>query len=129
MKFLLKLKNKENRFVGAAFLISDISKNVIEDLFRSSVIEHDWSEDNTLGNAIEILFNAIYNVKESEGGITYINGFDYSKKAEIFVKKNLYRTFDFLEDKSIFLEERWVSSAEDFADEIIQITEPDNFVY
>ena len=129
MKFLLKLKNKENKFVGAAFLISDINKDVIAELFLSSVIEHDWSEDNTLENAIEILFNAIYNVKESEGGITYINKFDYSKNAEIFVKKNLYRTFDFLEDKSIFLEERWVSSAEDFVDEIIQITEPDNFVY
>ena len=129
MKFLLKLKNKENKFVGAAFLISDINKEVIKELFLSSVIEHDWSEDNTLENAIEILFNAIYNVKESEGGITYINRFDYSKKAEIFVKKNLYRTFDFLEDKSIFLEERWVSSAEDFADEVIQITEPDNSLY
>jgi len=126
LNFLLKLKNKENEFVSAAFFSADESSAKIKDLFYSSAIEYDWAEDNTLRNSIEILSNTIYTIKNNACGIVFFNGFDFSKKAENFVKKNLYKTACFLDDSSIFLEERWLPSAESIADEIIQIVELDN---
>lgn len=130
MKILLKLKNKENEFIGAAFcLIYEGTKAGIEECFESSIIEYNWPEDSSLENGIAVLFNAIFNIKKVFGGLVYVNKNDTSKKAERYVKRNLYRTSDFLDDASIFLEERWLSSAESFADEIIEMVEPTNTIY